>query len=276
MLRCSTVVLLEELSVSSLTPAVTQTTFTMATATDFAAVDTGPIPFADAPPLLNLDPGSSLPIAGTGVADGTGDFTIEMVNTPAQLREVFRLRHQVYCVERAYEPGEDGEERDEFDSFSRHVLLRHRLRGDVVGTVRLIAADPNNLDDSFPVQRLCEPQLLRHLPLNTTGEISRFALSKQRRAEGRVAGTLARLALLRGIAQLSSEMGLTHWLAVMEPAMMKIQRMDLIHFENIGPLVSYHGIRQPAFGEIEVVLERTRRERFPTWMFLTDNGRWYG
>ena len=52
--------------------------------------------------------------------------------------------------------------------------------------------------------------------------------------------------------------------------------MDSIHFEKIGPLVSYHGIRQPAFGEIEVVLERTRRERLPAWMFLTDNGRWYG
>ena len=32
--------------------------------------------------------------------------------------------------------------------------------------------------------------------------------------------------------------------------------MDSIHFEKIGPLVSYHGIRQPAFGEIEVVLEK--------------------
>jgi hypothetical protein len=153
--------------------------------------------------------------------------------------------------------------------------LRRVDDGEVVGTVRLIAPDPIDLGNSFPTQRLCQPALLQHLPLDTTGEISRFAISKQRRGAC-VAGMLTRLALMRGIAQLSSEMGLTHWLAVMERGLLRLQQRNAIHFDPIGPLVSYHGLRQPAMGEIVRVLERIRREEFPTWNFLTDGGRWFG
>jgi N-acyl-L-homoserine lactone synthetase len=201
------------------------------------------------------------------------DFRIEVVRTDEQLREVFQLRHQVYCVERGYEAGEDGEETDEFDARSRHVLLRHTADGEVVGTVRLISpAEPGSRDE-FPMQRLCPPELLAHLPLATAGEISRFAISKQRRM-GCAEVMLLRLALMRGIAQLSTEMGLTHWLAVMERSLMRLQQRNAIHFDAIGPLVSYHGIRQPAVGVIKPVLEGIRREQFPTWNFLTDGGRW--
>jgi N-acyl-L-homoserine lactone synthetase len=197
---------------------------------------------------------------------------IEIAQSPKQLSEVYRLRHQVYCLERGFEPAEGSEETDEFDGRSRHVLLREPTDGQVVGTVRIIAPDRANLAASFPIQRLCEPELLQALPLATAGEISRFAISKQRR--GRKAEMLTRLALMRGIAQLSSEMGLTHWLAVMERGLMRLQHRNWIHFEPLGPLVSYHGVRQPAVGEIATVINRIRREEFTTWSYLTDGGRW--
>ena len=82
-------------------------------------------------------------------------FMIEIVHSPKQLSEVYQLRHQVYCLERGYEPGEGNEETDEFDCRSRHVLLRDDNDGQVLGTVRLIAPNRVNLADSFPVQRLC-------------------------------------------------------------------------------------------------------------------------
>jgi N-acyl-L-homoserine lactone synthetase len=200
---------------------------------------------------------------------------IEIVRSPEQLSEVYQLRHQVYCLERGFEPGDGNEETDEFDCHSRHVLLRDSADGEAVGTVRLIAPDRGKPADSFPIQRLCDPALLRNFPLHTTGEISRFAISKQRRS-GCEAGMLTRLALMRGIAQLSSEMGLTHWLAVMERGLMRLQHRNAIHFDPIGPLVSYHGLRQPAVGVIATVLDRIRREEFPTWNYLTDAGRWCG
>src|SRR5271170_7376188 len=43
------------------------------------------------------------------------DFAIEFATTPQQQEEAFRLRHQVYCLERNFEPGEDGLECDEYD-----------------------------------------------------------------------------------------------------------------------------------------------------------------
>ncbi len=40
-----------------------------------------------------------------------------------------------------------------------------------------------------------------------------------------------------------------------------------------GPLVDYHGIRQPMVGVIGPVLSHIRREAFPVWNLITDGGR---
>jgi N-acyl amino acid synthase of PEP-CTERM/exosortase system len=204
-------------------------------------------------------------------------FTLERATTVEQLREVFRLRHQVYCVERGFEAVDGEEETDEFDCRSRHVLLREASSGAVVGTVRVIAPDPHAdpATPSLPMQGLCDPAQFRHLPAATTGEISRFAISKQRRMSCTAASFL-RVALMRGIVQLSAELGLTHWLAVMEPSLIRLHQRSAIHFQPIGPLVSYHGIRQPTFGVITAMLSRIRREQWPVWSYLTGGGQWFG
>jgi N-acyl amino acid synthase of PEP-CTERM/exosortase system len=71
-------------------------------------------------------------------------------------------------------------------------------------------------------------------------------------------------------------MGLTHWIAVMERSLLRLHESNAIRFEPLGPLVSYHGIRQPASGAIQAVLARIRREQLPIWQFLTDGGAWCG
>lgn len=210
-------------------------------------------------------------IAGE-IALATQQFTVERAVTAAQLHEVFRLRHQVYCVERGFEAVDGEEETDECDPRARHVLVRSTADGAAVGTVRVIAPD---LDASLPMQRVCDAAYLLHLPLCTTGEISRFAISKQRRMSC-TGAALLRMLLLRGVVELSAEMGLTHWLAVMEPSLIRLHQRNGIRFQPVGPLVEYHGIRQPAFGEIGAVLAGIRREQPPVWQFLTDGGHWFG
>ncbi|MDQ2764790.1 MAG: hypothetical protein M3Y22_15340, partial [Pseudomonadota bacterium] len=69
------------------------------------------------------------------------------------------------------------------------------------------------------------------------------------------------------------EMNLTHWLAIVEPSNIRLHARHSIRFESIGPLVSYHGIRQPTFGAIEPVLAHIRAEAFPVWNFITAGGR---
>ena len=71
-------------------------------------------------------------------------------------------------------------------------------------------------------------------------------------------------------------MGLTHWLAVMERTLVRLNQRNEIFFDSIGPLVSYHGIRQPMSAALTQLLGRVRREQFPTWDFLTSGGKWFG
>jgi N-acyl-L-homoserine lactone synthetase len=211
------------------------------------------------------------------ISDISFHFDIEIVETSVQLREVFRLRHQVYCVERGHQdlPGDVGEEFDEFDAHSRHVLLRHSEDGEPVGTARLICIDPVNPGASFQIQEFCPPALLAHLPLRTSGEISRFALSKSRRM-GCQNMALMRLALVRGLVWLSSELGITHWLALQERSLIRLNERNAIRFDPIGPPVACHGIRQPTVVNLAGMLEGVWHEQFPTWNFLTAGGAWFG
>jgi len=204
-------------------------------------------------------------------------YRIEIVNTDGRIHELFQLRHQVYCVERGHQhlPGDEGEEFDDFDKHSRHVLLRELTDGKAVGTARIIGVNPANPGASFQLQEFCKPSLLAHLPLHSSGEISRFALSKTSRM-GFAHPALLRLALVRGLVRLSTELGLTHWLALMEPSLIRLNERNSIHFDPIGSPVSCHGLRQPLVAELSQMLGQVRREQFPTWDFLTAGGSWGG
>lgn len=209
----------------------------------------------------------------TAVAATADSFDIELADTAAQRYEAFQVRHQVYCIERGYEPGSGGIETDEFDPNARHVLLRHREGGEVIGTVRLVMPNARRPHESFPMQRVCGPSALEALPLATTGEVSRFALSKERRHGVEQAGGLMRLALVQGLIQASDEEGLTHWCAVMERSLLRLLRMSAIHFQANGPMVEHHGLRQPAACDINVMLSRNRQEQPAVWDYLTEGGR---
>ena len=194
-----------------------------------------------------------------------------VARTPELLRECFRLRHQVYCLEKHYETVHGDQESDEFDGRARHILLIHRASGQSVGTVRIIPASPRTGLEGLPMHRVCAPALLEDLPTWSTGEISRFAVSKQRRLSCG-AGTMIRLGLIQGLFRLSGEMGLTHWSAIMEPILLRLLRTDGIHFDPLGPLVDYHGPRQPSACDIGATLERMREEHWDVWNYVTLGG----
>ena len=62
------------------------------------------------------------------------EFDPVIGNTPKLRCEAYRLRYQVYSVERGYEPGDNGMEKDRYDDHAKHVLLVHRESETVVGT----------------------------------------------------------------------------------------------------------------------------------------------
>jgi N-acyl amino acid synthase of PEP-CTERM/exosortase system len=209
------------------------------------------------------------------------EVSVELVDQDdrALLRQAYRLRYQVYCVERQFLTGQNGVEYDEYDEFARHAVVRWHRTGEVVGTVRLVLPKVPAGGDDFPIQHVCDPAVLRGLPRATIGEVSRFALAKQSTKQVRCMSattcSLLRLALIQGAVRLSAEAGHTHWLAVMEPTLLRLLRATGIHFDPLGPPVEYHGLRQPAVAELMPLLARLAEEQPVVWDFITRRGTWY-
>lgn len=199
------------------------------------------------------------------------DFAIEFATTPQQQEDAFRLRHQVYCLERTFLTGKDGLESDEYDALSGHVLLRDRRTGQAIGTVRLVPA-LGSFGVELPMERVTSLPRLRQLPRERLAEVSRFALSKCQRAASGTLGALLRLSLIRGIVQLSSEMSLSHWCALMEPKLLRLLQSSAIHFHHISGIVEHHGLRQPSCIGLAEMLDRVRCEKPAVWDFITDCG----
>ena len=108
--------------------------------------------------------------------------------------------------------------------------------------------------------------------MHSTGEVSRFAISKDLRDLSCSSNAYLRLGLIRGAVRLSSEMGITHWCAIMEPTLLRLLRFSAIHFHSLGPAIEYRGIRQPSWLSVGAMLSRVKREHPAIWDFITEGG----
>lgn len=197
------------------------------------------------------------------------EFEVLIAENLALVHESYQLRYQVYCVERGFLSGAEGLEFDAFDSHSRHVVLVSRDSGRVVGTVRVVLSRPDEPSKSFPLQLVCDTPLWPDLPIRSTVEISRFAISKERRSG--LSASLMRLGLVQGLVRLSRDLGISHWTAVMEPTLLRLLQRNSIYFNNLGPLVDYHGTRQPCFNKVADLLDRVYDEQPEIWEYLTES-----
>lgn len=73
-------------------------------------------------------------------------FEVVIADTPSLLEVVFRMRYQKLCIDMSvpgYESSlyPDGQEKDNYDDHSSHVLIRHRQTNEYIGTTRLIMFD---------------------------------------------------------------------------------------------------------------------------------------
>jgi N-acyl amino acid synthase of PEP-CTERM/exosortase system len=210
-------------------------------------------------------------------------------NTIERVRTAQRIRHQVYCIEHPHEQSNDpdGLERDEFDAHAAHSLLMHRATNTALGTVRLVLPVAGDLEHSFPVQRVFAPdsqRIFNQLPLASTAEVSRFSISRQVRRSTDLSGShepagfvnnsgaLMRLGLIQALVRMSLQHGITHWCAAMEPTLLRMLSAMAIRFRPVGPLVEYHGLRQPCYCVVADILDAVRRERPSFWAVLTDGG----
>lgn len=234
------------------------------------------------------------------IPESSSWFTIVPADS-AELRDrAYMLRYQVYCLERGYEASEaypDQREIDQYDAHSAHSLLVSNYDNSLIGTVRLVLANKTNPADSFPMQNVCVLSNFlnsRSFAQERTAEISRFAISKSGRTiPSRVqvpcttrirknSGNLTisapsiLLGLMRATMRMSHDNGITDWLAVMEPTLLRLLSRFGIYFQPVGPLVDYHGMRQPCHANIHLLLERMYVERPDVWEYITDGGLFLG
>jgi N-acyl amino acid synthase of PEP-CTERM/exosortase system len=220
-------------------------------------------------------------------------FSSSIATSPEIRDACFRVRFQVYCIDNGFEdPANslDGLERDSFDSHSIHSVLTHNATGNAIGTVRLVLPEENGERRVLPVRQIVGPLAadgVAPFPIEGTAEISRFSIVKSFRQHTPDQGFEAQLSheewrkmlfhlplgLMKSMVEMSARAGLTHWVAVMEPALLRLLTRLGIHFNSLGSLVDYHGRRQPCWANIDTLLARVHAERPDVWEVITDGGR---
>jgi N-acyl amino acid synthase of PEP-CTERM/exosortase system len=190
---------------------------------------------------------------------------------PRLLEESYRLRYQVYCLERRFLPPELYPDQLEVDVFDRHsvhigVLDAH---GEVVATARLIEPSAAGLP-LFDHCTIFPDEVSGDDTARRVVEISRLSMSRKynRRAgdefhslegvTGRTDGPERRrgpdlvLALFKACYQASKRGGFTHWLAAHDKS---LQRMIVkkygFPFRRIGPETDYYGAVAPYLMDLQ-------------------------
>src|SRR3954468_15517245 len=228
----------------------------------------------------------------TGLEYYNSVFSSSIADSPEDRDECFRIRFQVYCIDNGFEDpanSPDGLERDDFDSHSVHSILTHNATGNAIGTVRLVLPDDGERR-MLPMLRIAEAvaaDAVAPFPVWRTAEISRFSIVKSFRHYTPNQGVEAQLSaeewrkmlfhlplgLIKSCVEMSVREGMTHWATVMEPALLRLLTRLGIHFNPLGPLVEYHGRRQPCWIDLGVMLDRVHAERPDVWGVIAEGGR---
>lgn len=255
---------------------------------------------------------STVKIVSTTQGDGNEDvasifntvFSVELAKSEAAINEVHEVRYQVYCIDRPFEDPTcfvDNRERDAYDPRSVHALIRHKSTGDSVAVVRLVLDGDSKAENEFPMEEPClhrmspeVQQSLADVPRHRVAEMSRFAVSRdfrRRLNESQTTqGTIDKkcfediendqrampyisLGLFAAIVKMSVENGITHWLAVLEPTLLRLLKRYGITFDHVGPVVEYRGRRRPVFTEAASLLDRIYHQRPDVWALITESGR---
>lgn len=187
----------------------------------------------------------------------------------------FRIRHQVYCEELKFEPlDEDGLETDDFDSHSLHCLIQHKSSEMYAGTVRLITS--SSPSEKLPIELYCreaiaKPELFPdNFDRNDICEISRLAVPQEFRRrktddfDGAAVGLINKetysetelrcfpfiaVGLYLSATAILLSKNINHCYVMVEPRLARSMKFVGLPFEQIGPVVDYHGKRAPFYIE---------------------------
>jgi N-acyl amino acid synthase of PEP-CTERM/exosortase system len=226
-------------------------------------------------------------------------FEIIPANSDALRQEVYKLRYQVYCIEKGFENPEahpDCMEYDEYDICSSHYLIRHIESDCYMATTRLILPDHHNPKKLFPIETHSQinKAILKDVDRAHLAELSRFCVSKQfrrraneqdllvtnddlsdgdfsRKKEKNNSANLT-LALFSCGMKISAEHDIRYWYAIIEPALKRVVAGFGIHVIEIGLPIDFRGTRVPCFIKLDDMLNSVAKKNVNYWNMLTHYG----
>jgi N-acyl amino acid synthase of PEP-CTERM/exosortase system len=223
------------------------------------------------------------------------------------LKEIYRLRYEVYCLECEYLEAKDfdeGLETDDYDDCSIHFAA-YTLDHNIVGTVRLVQPGEGQ---EYPFESHCKVFEDFSMPARATAaEISRLVVRKTFRrrrgdsmegvsqdfvekgttssikpptvTERRGNSPLLLLGMYREMYRHSRSHEIRYWYAAMERSLARSLEKMGFKFVPIGPQVDYYGPVTPHMVDLNDLNARLRQdnkflaawfndERIPIWIMV--------
>jgi len=188
-----------------------------------------------------------------------------------QGREIhYRIRYEVYCLDMNWENAvefPDRMERDSFDSYSAHFLVRKKRGGTWVAAMRLVIGPVLSLPISsfskIDYERLPEGAKALSAEISRLSVISKYRRRKDTAAQdwdwddsflnraGRTNESWLMLGLLRAATQFSRDNGIGYWVFMLTEALARIVRASGLKIEAVGSSSEHRGIRIPHLFDVQ-------------------------
>lgn len=152
---------------------------------------------------------------------------------------VYRIRYQVFCLEKGFEFENKAHREIDIDDPRAVPFLVMRHDGGAVATTRMILPE---LGKPLPTELVADS--LEGLPVDISrmGEISRLAIIPPFRRRLEIYNLT-----IRELVAIARDYKLDGAIALMEPAFIRHWHRLGILFKPIGGLIDHHGVRQPCY-----------------------------
>lgn len=185
------------------------------------------------------------------------------------------VRYQVYCLETGYENAAQfphNQEVDAYDAQSLPFIVNSKRNGESVASMRLILSGCRQLPtlQAFPDVN----DLLFSDPNHVVAEVSRLGVvgeyrrvtSVHRGEEPHPAAAVSladrrkepaiMIGLLRAAYWYSRVNGISHWVFMAAPSLIRLLRNLGFEIQQVGPVVEYKGMRAPHVCDMETFAEK--------------------
>jgi len=194
--------------------------------------------------------------------------------------EVFKIRHNVYCEELAFEAiKEEGLEQDEFDPQSIFSMIKHKPSNVYTSCVRLVKS--SCAKELLPIEKFCIDSIQdkalhpSKFERHEIAEISRLAVKadfrrrKTDQFKGSAVGVISEttysetelrcfpfiaIGLYMSAATMAIDTGIKHVFVMMEPRLARSMKFVGIKFHQLGAAIDYHGLRAPYYINPEIFM----------------------